>query len=337
MKKMWKKMLSLMLMATTVLWMSGCGQKTNKEVSQSQEIPNKLKVYTSFYPMYDFANKIGGNKIELVNLVPAGTEPHDWEPTTGDIAALEEADILIYNGAGMEHWVEDVVASLGNKELVVVEASQGIELMEGHHHHDGDDHDHSDHEHHDGEEHDDHDHEDHDHDGIDPHVWTSIRNAKKEMETIKNALVTADPSNASFYEENYKTYSVKFDELDKKFEETISSLPNKNIVVAHEAFGYLCADYGLHQFGIEGLSPDSEPNPTRMAEVVEFVKENQVKTIFFEELVSPKVAEAVASETGATTDMLNPLEGLTQEQLDSGLDYLSIQEMNLTAIEKALK
>lgn len=365
MKKFWKNTLSIMLLVSTALWFSGCNQQRESEVSETMPSENKLKVYTSFYPMYDFAEKIGGDKIELVNLVPVGAEPHDWEPTTGDIAELEEADMLIYNGAGMEHWVEDVVESLGNKELITVEASHGITLMEGHHHHhegeEAHDHEHHegeeahDHEHHEGEEahnhehhegEEAHDHEqhhqeeeahDHDHGGMDPHVWTSIRNAKKEMENIKNALVQADPSNAQFYEENYEAYSLKFDELDQKFEKTLSSLPNKNIVVAHEAFGYLCADYGLHQFGIEGLSPESEPNPTRMAQVVDFVKEKGVKTIFFEELVSPKVAEAVAKETGATTDMLNPLEGLTQEQLDNGLDYLAVQEMNLTALEKALK
>ena len=168
-------------------------------------------------------------------------------------------------------------------------------------------------------------------------VWTSIKNAKKEMENIKNALVKADAANAEYYEANFKMYSEKFDELDKKYETEIAKLPNKNIVVSHEAFGYLCKEYGLTQVGIEGLSPDSEPNPKRMAEIVEFVEEHNVKVIFFEELVSPKVAESVAKETGATTDVLNPIEGLTEEQLKEGNDYISIMEQNLNSIVKALQ
>ncbi len=354
MKTSFKKSVSIVMLLLVSLWMTGCDKPVKEEAATSSVPENKLKVYTSFYPMYDFAKKVGGDKIEVTNLVPAGMEPHDWEPTTKDIENLEHADMLIYNGAGMEHWVEDVVGALSNKDLVLVEASKGIELMEGHHHdhddhnhegevahnhddhnHEGEvDHDHDDHNH-EGEA--DHNHDDHNHGHYDPHVWTSIKNAKKEMETIKEALVARDPENATFYEENYRMYAKQFDELDKTFEEKISALPNKNIVVSHEAFGYLCKDYGLNQMGIEGLSPESEPNPTRMAAVVDFVKEHNIKTIFFEELVSPKVAETIAKETGAVTDMLNPIEGLSQEQLDEGMDYLKIQEKNLIAIEKALK
>ena len=286
--------------------------------------------------MYDFTSKIAGDKVDIINLVPSGTEPHDWEPSTEDIANLEKADMLIYNGAGMEHWVDDVTKSLSNKDIVLVEASEGIDLMEGHHHHDDEGEEVHDHESEGAHEHEGEDADEHEH-GLDPHVWTSIKNAKKEMENIKNALVKADAANAEYYEANFKMYSEKFDELDKKYETEIAKLPNKNIVVSHEAFGYLCKEYGLTQVGIEGLSPDSEPNPKRMAEIVEFVKEHNVKVIFFEELVSPKVAESVAKETGATTDVLNPIEGLTEEQLKEGNDYISIMEQNLNSIVKALQ
>lgn len=327
MKRFWSKALTVALITTMGLSVfSACGT-TEKSESNNTE-GKKLQVYTSFYPMYDFTSKIAGDKVDVINLVPSGMEPHDWEPSTEDIANLEKADMLIYNGAGMEHWVEDVTKSLSNKDIVLVEASEGIDLMEGHHHHDEE-----------GEEAHEHEGEEahEDEHSLDPHVWTSIKNAKKEMENIKNALVKADAANAEYYEANFKMYSEKFDELDKKYETEIAKLPNKNIVVSHEAFGYLCKEYGLTQVGIEGLSPDSEPNPKRMAEIVEFVKENNVKVIFFEELVSPKVAESVAKETGATTDVLNPIEGLTEEQLKEGNDYISIMEQNLNSIVKALQ
>lgn len=302
----------LLAAAASALLLSGCGQK--EEVNDS----GKLNVMASFYPMYDFAVKIGGDKVDVKNMVPAGTEPHDWEPATKDITGLEKADVFVYSGAGIEHWVDDVLKSLKNNNLTVTEASSGISLLKG-------------------EEQEEEQGEDHEHGEFDPHVWLSPVNAKKEMENIKNAFVKADPANEAYYQANYDTYASKFDELDKKYKDTLSPLPNKSVVVAHEAFGYLCNAYGLTQMGIEGLTPDSEPDPARMAEVIDFVKGNKVKTIFFEDLVSPKVAETIAKETGAKTEVLNPLEGLTDEQLKNGDDYFSVMEKNLTVLKEALE
>ena len=288
--------------------------ETEKEAEES-----KLKVMASFYPMYDFAVKIGGDKVKVMDMVPAGTEPHDWEPAATDIKNLEDADVFVYSGAGMEHWVSTVLASLENRNLVSVEASEGITLRMGH------------------EEKEEHEGTDEDHGQYDPHVWLSPLNAKKEIENIKDAFVKADPNNQSYYEANYTEYAAKFDQLDQEYRDTISGLTNKNIVVAHEAFGYLCDAYGLKQVGIEGLSPDSEPDPAKMAEVIDFVRENHVKVIFFEELVSPKVAETIAYETGVSAEMLNPLEGLGDEELAAGEDYFSVMESNLEKLKAALE
>ena len=253
--------------------------------TEAMESKKMLKVMASFYPMYDFAAKIGGDKAEVITLVPSGTEPHDWEPAATDIKNLEEADLFVYSGAGMEHWADDVLASLETKRLVSAEASAGLTLRPGHSH---------DEEEHEGaEEHAEEEEHGHDHGQFDPHVWLSPVNAKKEMENIKNAYVKADPDNKDYYEDNYKTYAVRFDELDQEYKDTLSALPGKSIVVSHEAFGYLCDTYGLTQMGIAGLSPDTEPDPARMAEIIDFVKTNHVKVIFFEELVSPKVAETI--------------------------------------------
>ncbi len=303
---------------TAGMMLSGCTGKVKESDT------GKLKVMASFYPVYDFAVKIGGDKAEVTDMVPAGTEPHDWEPATRDIADLEQADIFIYSGAGMEHWVKDVLASLDNQKLISVEASNGITLNPGHGHEAG-------------QEKEAASKEEHDHGEYDPHVWLSPVNAKKEMENIKNAFVEADPGNKEYYEANYKTYAERFDQLDQSYKDTLSSLPNHVVVVSHEAFGYLCNAYGLTQMGIEGLSPDSEPDPARMAEVIDFVKKNQVKTIFFEELVSPKVAETIAKETGAVTQVLNPIEGLGDEEIKAGDDYFSVMEKNLEVLKEALE
>lgn len=297
--------------------LTGCGTQPADTAADD----GRLRVLTSFYPMYDFACKIGGDCIDVTNMVPSGTEPHDWEPSTNDLKNLEKADVFIYNGADMEPWADDLLVSRSDK-LRVVEASENVELRTT-----------------DGEHEHAHEHEgaDHHHGDFDPHVWLDPENAKIEMEAIRDALCAADPENSTVFQSNYEKYAAELDALDAEFREKLAPLPNRTIVVAHEAFGYLCDAYGLTQVGIEGLSPDSEPDPGRMAEVIDFVREHSISTIFFEELVSPKVAEAIASETGAQAKMLSPLEGLSDEQAAAGADYFSVMHDNLAALMEALK
>nr|WP_302642315.1 metal ABC transporter substrate-binding protein [uncultured Agathobaculum sp.] len=297
--------------------LTGCGTQPADTAAGD----GRLRVLTSFYPMYDFACKIGGDCIDVTNMVPSGTEPHDWEPSTNDLKNLEKADVFIYNGADMEPWADDLLVSRSDT-LHVVEASENVELRTT-----------------DGEHEHAHEHEgaDHHHGDFDPHVWLDPENAKIEMEAIRDALCAADPENSTVFQSNYEKYAAELDALDAEFREKLAPLPNRTIVVAHEAFGYLCDAYGLTQVGIEGLSPDSEPDPGRMAEVIDFVREHSISTIFFEELVSPKVAEAIASETGAQAKMLSPLEGLSDEQAAAGADYFSVMHDNLAALMEALK
>ena len=297
-----------MIAISALVWMTGCAGRAveSSDIETEQEEKDgsgetetdvisidgdKLKVMASFYPMYDFAQKIGGDRVEVTNMVPAGTEPHDWEPAASDIKKLEEADIFIYNGAGMEHWAADVLTSLDNKNLIAVEASTGIDLLEG-----------SEHEEEENGEKDEHAEEI----TYDPHVWLAPENAKK------------------------------LDDLDAEYQEKLSDVKTRDVIAAHQAFGYLCQAYGLNQSGIEGLSADSEPDAARMKEIVDFAKKHQVKTIFFEELVSPKISETIAKEIGAQTKMLNPLEGLSDEELKAGADYFSVMESNLETLVEAL-
>lgn len=339
MKRIW----SILLIGCIGLFcFAGCGGGNSappaagsEENAPAESAPVKLSVYASFYTMYDFAVKIGGDKAEVVNMVPAGMEPHDWEPSASDIAGLENASVFVYNGAGMEHWAEDILETLQNPNLTVVEASAGIELMEGHHDHDEDEHEDEDHEDENHEE--DEDHEEEHEEEYDPHVWLSPLSAKREMENIKNAFVQADPANRDDYEANYTKYAAEFDALDQEFKDALSPLPNKDIIVSHQAFGYLCAAYGLNQIPIEGLAPDSEPDPARMAEIIDFANEHQVKVIFFEELVSPKVAETIADAIGAETQVLSPIEGLGDEEQAAGDDYFSVMRQNLESLRNALR
>lgn len=321
----------MLLSAALIFSAAGCGSSQdfdtqifitglNGQVQQEENADSaeeKLRVMASFYTMADFAEKIGGDRADITCMVPAGTEPHDWEPSTTDITGLERADVFIYNGAGMEHWAEDVTESLENKELLVVEASQGVKL-------------------HAEEEH-DHEGHSHSHGGYDPHVWLDPHNAKLEMENIKNAFVQADPDNGAYYEANYDKWAKEAEGLDRKYREALADFAGRQVVTAHEAYGYLCSAYGLEQVGIDGLSPDQEPNPKRMADIIDFVRENQIRAVFFEELSGSKTAETVAAETGIRLLALSPLEGLSGEELEAGEDYFSVMEKNLEQLLLSLE
>ena len=331
MRKCEKRAAAMFLSAVLIFSAAGCGSSQDfdtqifntglngqaRQEENADSAEGKLRVMASFYTMADFVEKIGGDRADITCMVPTGTEPHDWEPSTTDITGLERADVFIYNGAGMEHWAEDVTESLENKELLVVEASQGVKL-------------------HAEEEH-DHEGHSHSHGGYDPHVWLDPHNAKLEMENIKNAFVQADPDNGAYYEANYDKWAKAAEELDRKYREALADFAGRQIVTAHEAYGYLCSAYGLEQVGIDGLSPDQEPNPKRMADIIDFVRENQIRAVFFEELSGSKTAETVAAETGIRLLALSPLEGLSGEELEAGEDYFSVMEKNLEQLLLSLE
>jgi zinc transport system substrate-binding protein len=262
----------------------------------------RLKVYTSFYPMYDFTYKIGQDKINLINLVPSGTEVHDWEIRTKEMIGLESADILIYNGLGMEYWLNDVVNSLENKDLILVNTTKNITTIND-----------------------------------DPHVWLNVRNAIAQLTVIKDALVSNDVQNKDFYESNYNFYVNEFNSLHNQFMTKTAAFTKKDLVVAHEAFAYLCAEYGLNQVGVENVFAESEPDFQKLEEIINFIKDNDVTTIFYEPLGSSDIANTIAAETGIKVAVLNPLEGLTTTDINNNEDYISIMKQNLLALEDALK
>lgn len=312
----------------TVLFCGASGCSGSVGANKGFQDDSKISIVTTIYPVYDFASNVAGDKAEIINLVPAGVEPHDFELSTGDMQLIEQADVFIYNGAGMEHFVDKTLASISNEDLIVVECARDIELLQATHSHSHEE---------DSHESEADDEEAHEEEQMDPHTWLNVSNAILEAETIKNALVDMDAANAEYYESNYEVYKEQLIELQDLYVSQLSDLSNDTIVVAHEAFGYLCEEYGLKQEGIEGLTADSEPDSARMKEIIDYCKENEIKVIFFEELVSPKVAETVAAEIGAETMVLNPIEGLTSEQEEEGLDYIGLMKENLEALKKALK
>lgn len=307
---------SLVLTAIGAVLLSGCS-------SQSASSDGKINVVTSFYPMYEFTKQVAGEHANVISLIPSGAEPHDWEPSAKDMKHMKNANVFVYNGI-VEGWAEQALQSAKNPNRVVVEASKGIELMEGTE-----------------EEHDDHDHG-HDHKEaaggkiLDPHVWLTPALAQKEIEVIVTGLTQADPGNKDDYRKNADAYIAKLKALDESFRSGLKDVKRKEFVTQHAAFGYLAKEYGLTQVPISGLSPEEEPAPDQMAEIVAFAKEHKVQTIFFETLVDPKVAQTIAKEIGAKIDVLNPLEGLTDDEKKKNLDYISVMTNNLEALKKAL-
>ncbi|WP_248925279.1 metal ABC transporter substrate-binding protein [Paenibacillus hamazuiensis] len=305
----------IMLLVSSLL-LSACGG------TKQTLVTGKVNVVASFYPLYDFTKKIGGDHVNVINLVPAGVEPHDWSPKSRDMSNLTGADLFIYLGAGFEGWVNDFLGSLKpGVKVKAVEASKGLELLKAAEEEHG--HDEGKHEEHESE--------------WDPHVWLSPVNAKKIAQTIKDNLVAADEAHKADYEANYTKFAAQLDELDSKYKSALAQVQKKEIVVSHNSFAYLCKEYGLTQMPIMGLSPDAEPTAKDMQQINAFIKEHNVKYIFFEELVSDKLAKTLAKDAKIETLVLNPLEGLTDKEAQAGQDYLSVMDANLKNLLKALQ
>lgn len=319
----YRRRASMLLLGSMLLFaLAACGGGGGEGREEAED--GRLRVVCSIYPVYDFTCKIAGDLAVVDMLVPPGVEAHDWEPSTTDIVALEKADVLVLSGAGMEYWRDDIVGSLENKALVVVDSSGEIALRLAQDH----DHDEEDHDHH-GED-------GHDHGEYDPHVWLNPLNAKEQLRAIATALALADPENADAYMAACEEWAGECDALDGEYRTGLAGVEQRNIVVAHEAYGYLCDAYDLQQIGIEGITPDSEPDPARMAEIIDTVEALGIDTIFYETAGSEKTAQAIADATGTKLDALNPIEGLSKADIEAGKDYFSEMRANLSALQRAL-
>lgn len=307
------------LLICSVLFLSSTMQVVKTNADEKRKL-----VIASVYPVYELSKMVCGDLADVELFIPAGTDVHTYEPSAKDILKLQNADVFVYNGAGLEHWAQSIIDSLNNDKLTVVCASDAVTLLgdrvskktgkrkqtEAGHNRKG---------------------------HFDPHTWLTPENAKLEMQEIKDNMVKADPSNAEKYEANYQEAASKFDDLQKKYEDSLKDLKSNKIVVSHEAFGYLCDQFNLEQVAIQGLEPESEPSPTRIAEIIETIKKDGIKTVFFETGESSKTSDAIAAETEASVSVLRPMEYLTAEEEAEGATLFDLFEKNLEALEKALK
>ncbi len=269
----------------------------------------KLKVSASFYPLYFFASQIGGDKADVRNITPAGSEPHDYDPSTQDIARIETGNMLVLNG-GVEAWGNKIKDNLKDKDVLIVTAGESLlskQLTE------------------EGQT------------MIDPHVWLDPLLAKEEVSKITQGFIKIDPKNKLYYQDNENKLNNKLNQLDLIFKEGLKNCRQKNIITSHAAFAYLGSRYGLNQVAIAGLSPDAEPSAKQLADVADFAKKNNIKYIFFESLVSPKLSDTIAQEAGAKTLVLDPIEGISDNDIKAGKDYFSVMQENLKNLQTALE
>jgi zinc transport system substrate-binding protein len=321
-----KILIAMIIVAAVMLLGFGCGFSGE---AQSE----KLKVVTTLFPQYDFIREIGKDKVDVVLLLPPGMEAHSFEPSPRDIVRIRKSDVFVYTGEFMEPWAHKVIKNVKRKNLVVVDAGKGIDLMEEADHH----------EHEDGKEPaagkaeaEEHDH--HHHGGKDPHIWLDPVYAQKMVANIVAGLSKADPKNMSYYRKNGEIYRQKLEALHRKFLEAFKHTKSKQIIYGgHFAFGYFAKRYGLeHLSPYNGFAPDAEPTPQRVAELVKNMKKSGQKVIYYEELIDPKVAKVISAQTGAKMLLLHGAHNVTKTELKAGISYIRIMEDNLEKLKQGL-
>ncbi|MFS0699193.1 metal ABC transporter substrate-binding protein [Cellulomonas sp. 179-A 4D5 NHS] len=302
----------VVLAAAAALALGGCASTPADD--------GRLSVLASFYPLQVVAAGVGGDRVSVDSLTPPGAEPHDLELSPAQVARLGAADLVVYL-ADFQAAVDDAVAASPPERAL--DAADVVELLdaepEGEAHED---------EAHEGETAEEHA----EHGAHDPHFWLDPSRMPALVDAVADELSELDPENADEYVANAAALSERFTELDAAYETGLATCASRVLVTSHAAFGYLADRYDLEQVAVAGIDPEGEPSPARLAEIGEVIRSEGVTTVFFETLVSPEVAESLAADVGATTAVLDPLEGLA----DDSQDYFSIAESNLDALKVAL-
>lgn len=354
--------MALALMLGTAL--AGCAENDQNTKDNGED---KLKVYTTIFPVQDFTKKIGGDAVEVESIYPANADAHTFEPSTKDMVAMAEGDAFIYSGVGLEGFAEKATETLKSEEVKIIKAGDGIELADASHdeenheehaneeshdeHTDEEDHaehaneeshdehaDEEDHaEHADEESHDEHaDGDAHDHGDKDPHIWLDPALSIQMAENIKNGLIELQPESKDKFEKNFETLKSDLEKLDADYKETIDAADKKEILVSHAAYGYWEERYGIQQISVLGLSPTQEPSQKQLQSIIETAKEHNINYIIFENNVNSKIADIVKTEIGAESLTLSNLESISEEDDKNNEDYFSLMKRNLETLRTAL-
>lgn len=306
---------AIILFVCIVLTLPGasCRQKDQEDGAEK-----KLVVVASLFPLYDFARNIGKERVEVILLLPPGVEPHSYEPSPGDILKIHKADIFLYTGDTMEPWITTVRKSIRGEKPLIVDTGQSVRANDGHAPHE-----------------DDADH----HGRQDPHIWLDFSNAEKMVDEILEGFVRDDPSGKEYYTRNAGAYKQKLQALDRNYSVSLASCKKRVLIHGgHFAFGYLARRYNLRYLSAyQGFAPNAEPTPQNLIDLVEKLRDNKLRFLFYEELVVPRVAETLARETGAGLLKLNGAHNVTKNELRQGITFISLMEQNLTNLSRGLE
>ncbi|PIQ77470.1 zinc ABC transporter substrate-binding lipoprotein ZnuA [Candidatus Peregrinibacteria bacterium CG11_big_fil_rev_8_21_14_0_20_46_8] len=302
---------------TLIAVLAACSPTT----TPPQTDDTKISIAATIYPLSYIAEEIGGDLITLNSIIPQGSEAHAFEPTARTVASLNQVDLFLYNGAGIDTWAERLHPSLEAQGVHVIRMTDNVTLLNAEEHEEEDD-DHGDEEEH-GE--------------FDPHIWLDPLVMQSQGRVVRDAFVKLNPENAAQYDANLTAYLQKMDSLNAEFRAGLNECELDTIVVSHNAYQYLGNRYGIDVEAISGISPEEEPSPRHLAELVQLSEEKGIKHIFFEEQTSPKFSETLAREIGAETLVLYPIETRTEEQVAADDDYIKIMQKNLENMRLALR
>jgi len=299
--------------------LSACtGTQTANQAVPSEE---KLKVTASFYPLAYLSERIAGDTAIVMQVIPSGVEPHDYEPSPQQLIEVYDSKVLVMNGQGLDPWAEKSREQLMARGVAMISATEGGDLLPAFE-----------------EEHGEEEEEHHEHEGqFDPHIWLDPVQMRSVAMRVRDAFIAADPSHAEAYRANADVLIDDLQALDAHFRSRLKECAQEKAVVSHDAFRYLAKRYGFQTVALAGISPGEEPSPMKIAEVIDTVRRENLKVVFFETLVSPRLAESIANGAGAQTLVLNPIEGLTSDDLAEGKTYLSIMQDNADNLATALE
>lgn len=292
---------SILIILIIALLLTGC---SSKKIS-SKNNGEKLIVYASFYPLYFLADEIGKENIDLNAVIPNGVEPHDYEPSIKQLKEIEKAHVFIYNGGNFETWADKLIETIITDKGEIINGSDEVSLKEIN-------------------------------GTVDPHIWLDPNNMIKIAEKIKDVFISLDGKNKGVYLDNYNHLLNRLKKLDEDYTKVLKDKKRNSILVSHTAFGYIADRYEFEQIPVAGISPEQEPSPKVMANIIDIAKEDNFKYIFLETLANPKTVRVIADEANLEILILNPIEGLTEEEQKNGEDYISIMRKNLENLKKAL-
>jgi zinc transport system substrate-binding protein len=263
---------------------------------------SKINVVVSFFPIYEFAKQVGGDRVNIMTLIPAGVEPHDYEPTIQQLQEAENADVVFFNGLGFE---DSWIGRINNDNLVdtssLLNLSQGSKTRN-------------------------------------PHVWLDPVLAKTQVQQVENALIEIDPNNKLYYQNNAMNFTAELDSLDSEIRNVLQTCNKKDFIAFHDAFSYFANRYGLIQHSVQGISPEGEVLPQRIEQTIRLADDLGLNVIYAEELVDPRFAEVIAQEIpNGKVLVLSPLEGIEKEEMDTGIGYLDKMEQNISNLKVGLE